>query len=520
MHWTVEQLEEYLEHCRLRQSDTTTVEVKSGRRGMPQSLGATLCAFANMPRGGTVIIGVSEPDFVVQGVDSPATIESALADQARTLVEPAPYIETQTLYVAGRAVVLGHVEGLLPHQRPALYRGRPYLRMADGDYVMSSNDLRMVEVDKLHAREAMAYDSVPVPGSGLDVCEKSKVKSAIVELRKATPRLTEVSDTELLELFRVVDVQGQLSVAGLYALGRFPQGFFPDLHISAAVQYPAGDEGPRTRNLEEFYGSVPELVDAAVAWVERNIDVDLVYGTDGHVREVPELPMAAVREVIANAVVHRDLGPESLGAGKFITIRLTRQALIVTSPGGLRGISVEELSGTILSPVAVNPRLYTLATKLRLDDGERVIEGQGGGMRVVFDSLRRAGLRAPTLIDTGVRFTVILWRPTKGNEPDNASFHQAPVEPPLVSPPSAVEPTSSVVEDSLVAQLGGNAALVLSALRRQGALPLVDIVANTHLTRGQVRYALDKLMKSGRVVMNGKHGDRATRYAPHDPDTE
>ena len=230
--------------------------------------------------------------------------------------------------------------------------------------------------------------------------------------------------------------------------------------------------------------------------------------------------MAAVREVIANAVVHRDLGPESLGAGKFITIRLTRQALIVTSPGGLRGISVEELSGTILSPVAVNPRLYTLATKLRLDDGERVIEGQGGGMRVVFDSLRRVGLRPPTLIDTGVRFTVIMWRPTKDNELDNASFHQAPVEPPLVSPPSAVEPTSSVVEDSLVAQLGGNAALVLSALRRQGALPLVDIVANTRLTRGQVRYALDKLMKSGRVVMNGKHGDRATRYAPHDPDTE
>ena len=144
----------------------------------------------------------------------------------------------------------------------------------------------------------------------------------------------------------------------MYALGRFPQGFFPDLHISAAVQYPAGEEGPRTRNLEEFYGPVPDLVDAAVAWVRRNIDTDLVYGTDGHLREVPELPLEAVREVIANAVVHRDLGPESLGAGKFVTIRLTRQALIVTSPGGLRGISVEELKGRVLSPVAVNPRLY------------------------------------------------------------------------------------------------------------------------------------------------------------------
>lgn len=193
-----------------------------------------------MPRGGTVIIGVAEPDFAVHGVDDPGAIESALADQARTLVEPAPFIETQTLYVEGRAVVLGHVEGVLPHQRPALYRGRPYLRMADGDYVMSANDLRMVEVDKLHAREAIAYDSAPVPGSHLEVCDASVLKEAVAELRSATPRLRGASDAELLELFRVVDSQGQLSVAGLYALGRFPQGFFPDLHISAAVQYPAG----------------------------------------------------------------------------------------------------------------------------------------------------------------------------------------------------------------------------------------------------------------------------------------
>ncbi|OFO22599.1 hypothetical protein HMPREF3056_06785 [Corynebacterium sp. HMSC056F09] len=513
MMWTVEQLEDYLEHCRLLQSDTTTVEVKSGRGGMPQSLGATLCAFANMPRGGTVIIGVAEPGFAVHGVDDPGAIESALADQARTLVEPAPYIETQTLHIEGRAVVLGHIEGVLPHQRPALYRGRPYLRMADGDYVMSANDLRMIEVDKLHAREAIAYDSAPVPGSSLEVCDDSALKEAVAELRNATPRLRGASDAELLELFRVVDAQGQLSVAGLYALGRFPQGFFPDLHISAAVQYPAGEEGPRTRNLEEFYGPVPDLVDAAVAWVRRNIDTDLVYGTDGHLREVPELPLEAVREVIANAVVHRDLGPESLGAGKFVTIRLTRQALIVTSPGGLRGISVEELRGKMLSPVAVNPRLYTLSTKLRLEDGERVIEGQGGGMKVVFESLRKAGLRPPTLIDTGVRFTVILWRAGRGDDEHAPATRSASASFQPALAPAQTAKEGSVVEDGLVAKLGGNPALVLAALRRNGELSLVDIVNSTQLTRGQVRYALGKLIESGHVTMRGKHGDRATRYA-------
>ncbi|WP_289298368.1 hypothetical protein [Corynebacterium guaraldiae] len=41
----------------------------------------------------------------------------------------------------------------------------------------------------------------------------------------------------------------------------------------------------------------------------------------------------------------------------------------------------------------------------------------------------------------------------------------------------------------------------------------MDIVNSTQLTRGQVRYALGKLIESGHVIMRGKHGDRATRYA-------
>ncbi|TRX59729.1 MarR family transcriptional regulator [Corynebacterium hiratae] len=69
------------------------------------------------------------------------------------------------------------------------------------------------------------------------------------------------------------------------------------------------------------------------------------------------------------------------------------------------------------------------------------------------------------------------------------------------------------MEDGLVAKLGGNPALVLAALRRKGELSLVDIVNSTQLTRGQVRYALGKLIESGHVIMRGKHGDRATRYA-------
>ena len=57
-----------LDELRERGGDSYDVEVKTGANGIP-GLGQTLCAFANMPDGGTIIIGVSENlDFKVLGI--------------------------------------------------------------------------------------------------------------------------------------------------------------------------------------------------------------------------------------------------------------------------------------------------------------------------------------------------------------------------------------------------------------------------------------------------------------------
>lgn len=53
--------------------DTTFVECKTAGRGVPDDIGETLCAFANMPQPGAIILGVSErKGFEVTGVEDPA----------------------------------------------------------------------------------------------------------------------------------------------------------------------------------------------------------------------------------------------------------------------------------------------------------------------------------------------------------------------------------------------------------------------------------------------------------------
>jgi ATP-dependent DNA helicase RecG len=40
--------------------DNTSIEVKAAAGGLPESLTPTLCALANMPGGGTIILGLDE----------------------------------------------------------------------------------------------------------------------------------------------------------------------------------------------------------------------------------------------------------------------------------------------------------------------------------------------------------------------------------------------------------------------------------------------------------------------------
>ena len=116
MELTVDNLDAVLADMRKRRGDTTDVEVKRAAGGLPQNIGTTISAFANMPDGGLVILGVNEAEgFSINGVSDPAELEAAVVSVARNFVKPPPYIETATIdYEKGLSVVLARVEGLPP----------------------------------------------------------------------------------------------------------------------------------------------------------------------------------------------------------------------------------------------------------------------------------------------------------------------------------------------------------------------------------------------------------------------
>ena len=396
-------LTEALARLALEGGDCLEIEAKTFSEYSRNALGPPLSAFANLPGGGTILLGVGEDPVSVVGVQDPHELQQALISQARQGFSTEIAVDTHAITVEGKTVVAANVQEVPVNSKPCRWRetGAAYLRQYDGDYRMSQQE----EQQLLLRHQRPRQDSVAVPGTSIDSLDNDLVQRFLRAVRAGSTALGGQSDTEVLLNLNILTEDGEATRAGLYALGRYPQRQFPGLSITAAVT--DTNDAVRATDRLTIAGPLPQMLADAVDWVARTTQTRIQFGDDGHGRDVHEFPLVAVRELIANALVHRDLSEPALSKG--IEIRLLHDRLVISSPGGLWGLSVDQL-GTRDGKSAVNEHLYTICTFATDHEGRRVIEGLGSGIREVRRALREADMEPVRFQDTGVRFTALLPR--------------------------------------------------------------------------------------------------------------
>lgn len=207
--------------------DTTEVEVKSAVGGVPESLTATLSALANLPGGGTVILGLDEwAGFRPVHLEDPQAPKQGLASKARSFVPPV-HLTIGDGVVEGRPVVVARVHECDRSAKPCRVAaaGTAYLHRYDGDFELSSTE----EQGFLAARRSPHFDRGLVEGATRDDLDVDLLASFVKAVHERDPHGLGrfASDDELLRRAGVVGDGGRPTVAGLLALGVHPQQFFP-----------------------------------------------------------------------------------------------------------------------------------------------------------------------------------------------------------------------------------------------------------------------------------------------------
>lgn len=377
----------------LRQkTEKQTIELKACHNGFPKRIYDTLSSFSNQDGGGIIIFGVAEAeDFEIVGVYDVVDAQKK-AMEACGQMEPKVRAVFTCCEIDGKMVLSAEIPGVDISQRPVFYAGvgrikGAYVRVGDADEPMSEYEIYSYEAFRRRIRDELR----PVPEAKINLFDQGRLESYLSLVKQERPNLSRnVADADILELMGVT-VNGIPTLAGVLTFSLYPQTWFPQLCITA-ISVPGteigetDDDGARFLDNRRITGAIPEMLDAGVEFVRKNIRVKTIITEEGKRSDRPEYPLKAVREAILNALLHRDYSIYTENTP--ISIEIYHDRMCVISKGGLYGGgSIKQLGNTRLE--TRNPVLANMLEILK------VTENRYSGIPTIYRELRNANLPEP-----------------------------------------------------------------------------------------------------------------------------
>ena len=339
----------------------------------------TVAAFANAD-GGTLLFGV-RPDGAVVGVTLGANTREQVVNAIVDNTDPPLYPRVDYAEVDGRTVIVVTVAA--GPDRPHLAYGRAYRRVGAVKAQLSRDEQR-----RLLLENRPRFDDQPAAATPDDI-DAGRVRR-FLEIAVRRGRLSaDSADLPVIEALRrlnalrAVDDRLAPTMAAVLMFARDPQQFAPQSTVGLA-RFPGTTKGTtQIVDRADVTGNLAEIIDRAEAFVRRNTRIaSKIYHAQR--MEITEYPYPAVREAIANAVIHRDYWQ----TGSRPQVAVYSDRIEVESPGELLPpITVETLGQT--PPVWRNPDLAALLYRMGY------IEQFGTGIERMRRDMRAHGLSEP-----------------------------------------------------------------------------------------------------------------------------
>lgn len=183
---------------------------------------------------------------------------------------------------------------------------------------------------------------------------------------------------------------------GLLLFGREPESQFPQSILKVEIDY-----GNDKTEIKDFKGPLVLQLPMIIEFVKDKALRLTINRTSAERTEESEFPIDVLREVIANAIIHRDYTIE--GAANYLYI--SSEKIIVRSPGSpVPPLTIDDLNNFTASMLSRNPKIMYIFVQMRM------AEARGIGIRRMKELYEKYGFPTPVFSMEGVYLQVVLGR--------------------------------------------------------------------------------------------------------------
>lgn len=344
-----------------------------------------ICGFANA-QGGRIYIGKNDAGTVVGLKDSKRLMEE-IPNKIRNLMGITT--EVNLFEEDGKHYIEIVVQ---PYSVPISLRGRFYYRCGSVKHELTGASLN----EFLLKRAGHTWDDVIETRATFDDIDEKTIR---IFLRKAEeagrlPDIEGLSTPELLEKLRLAK-SGQLKRAAIVLFGKDSGAFYPNTFVKIGK---FEDDGFTIRFQELEEGNIIQVLDKVLRTLDHKFLIRNISFEGMNRIETLEYPIAALREMLLNALIHRNY------MGAPTQIRVYDNKLTVWNHGTLPdGITLDQLTKTH-SSYPRNPILAEACFR------GGYIDSWGSGIMKIVDSCQTAGLPMPVMKEDGGGFIVRLFK--------------------------------------------------------------------------------------------------------------
>ncbi len=307
----------------IKKGESQTIEFKQSFADREKIL-KTICAFANT-NGGKVFVGISDEGKIIGAIIGKDTLEKIpqkISENFDPVIFPSVYIEKTD----NRNIIIIEVPEI--YEKPVFFKNIAYKRVGRANRKISASEIRKIVKD---TGGKTYWDEQICKGASIDDIDWNFIDRQFFPLYEETYKKKVIGNSQ-----DIIESLGCLKKykptnAGILLFGKKPQRFFMNSYIALA-KYKGQNIGIERLDYKEFSGNLFEQIDRCYSYIKENIAImSKLLPYQIRRQDIPEYGLFSIRELVTNAVCHRDYYNQHTK----VIIKIFSDRIEFYNPGGL-----------------------------------------------------------------------------------------------------------------------------------------------------------------------------------------